>query len=105
MLLIRGEKRCLAHTQILAAPGIKAVLSNATFINVFMFLTPPRHAAGYGHERGHSMYFGTPMEVCILRAVHMRIHSLPSPLPSCVCTNVFSVCVCVCTLAAQWSPW
>lgn len=52
MLLIRGEKRCLAHTQILAAPRMEAVLSNSTFINVVMFLTPPRHAAGYGHRLG-----------------------------------------------------
>lgn len=52
MLLIRGEKRCLAHTQILAAPRMKAALSNSTFINVVMFLTPPRHAAGCGHRLG-----------------------------------------------------
>lgn len=50
MLLIRGEERCLAHTQILAAPRMKAALSNSTFINVVMFLTPPRHAAGCGHR-------------------------------------------------------
>lgn len=36
MLLIRGEKRCLAHTLILAAPRIRAVLSNVTVISVFM---------------------------------------------------------------------
>lgn len=70
MLLIRGEKRCLAHTQILAAPRIKAVLSNGTFINVFMFLTPPRHAAGYGHRLGAQYVFwhtngGVSMWVCM----------------------------------------
>ena len=48
MFLIRGEKRCLAHTQIVVPPpppGIRAVLSNGTFINVFMILTLLIHAA------------------------------------------------------------
>lgn len=51
MLLIRGETRFLAHTPILAALRIRAVLSNTTFINVFVYLTPPKHAAGYRHRR------------------------------------------------------
>lgn len=45
MLLIRGEKRCLAHTLILAAAGIRVVLLNGTFISVLLFLTLLRPAA------------------------------------------------------------
>lgn len=92
MLLIRGKKRCLAHTQILAAPRIRTVLSNVTFINVFMFLTPPRHAAGYGHRGGHSMYVGTPMEVYIRHvcALTQCMKTLEPSRPRCV-----QMCVCV----------
>lgn len=90
MLLIRGEKRCLAHTLILAAPRIRVVLSNATVISVFMFLTPPRHAAGYGHMRA-DVFWHTSGGVC----------GTLEPL-LCVCALM---CPCVYMLAAQWSPW
>lgn len=71
MLLIRGAKRCLAHTQILAAPRMKAARSNSTFINVVMFLTPPRHAAGCGHRLGvgaQCVFWHTDVGVRALRA-------------------------------------
>lgn len=78
MLLIRGEKRCLAQTQSLAAHRAGAVLSNDTFINVFMFFTPPGHAGGYGHGRERSMYSGTPLEMYIHRVCsfpHIRVET------------------------------
>lgn len=94
MLLIRGEKRCLAHTQILAAPRIKAVLSNSNFINVFVSLTPPRHTAGYGHRLGHSLYFGTLAEL----GINVGGGFYPS-ISTCAHSRVVGM------MAAQWSPW
>lgn len=41
MLLIRGEKRCIAYTLFLAFPRISDVLSDGTVVNVCMFVTPP----------------------------------------------------------------
>lgn len=55
MLLIRGEKRCLAYTQFLVSPRIRDVLSDGTVVNVCMFVTPPCHAAGNGKSQRFEM--------------------------------------------------
>lgn len=83
------------EVQILAAHRIKAVLSNSTFLDVVMFLTLPRHAAGGWTQVGKPTEAHTNMGVL---SAHMHIGLLLS-----TCFKRVHVRAHVCLLATQWS--
>lgn len=72
---------------------IKAALSNSTFLDVVMFLTLPRHAAGGWTQVGKPPEARTNMGVL---SMHMHIRLL-------LRTCFKRVCVCVCARARVYA--
>lgn len=77
------------EVQILAARRIKAALSHSTFIDVVMFLTLPRHAAGGWTQVGKPTEVRTNMGV-LSAHTHLRLLLSTCFKRAHVCVRVFA---------------